>query len=82
MGLLDILNGMQNGPRGPSEPTQSGESGGMSPITMAILQAHPELAGLKLTGHFLERDAFGARHRPLPEARFRLAERIAALIAD
>jgi len=40
------------------------------------------VAGLKLTGHFLERDAFGARHRPLPEARFRLVERIAALIAD
>ncbi|MCA3344022.1 MAG: DNA repair protein RecO C-terminal domain-containing protein, partial [Roseomonas sp.] len=40
------------------------------------------VAGLKLTGHFLERDAFGARHRPLPEARFRLAERITALMAD
>lgn len=38
MGLLDILNGMQNGPRGPSEPSQPGESsGGMSPMTMAIL---------------------------------------------
>lgn len=38
MGLLDILNGMQNGPRGPSEPSAPGESsGGMSPITMAIL---------------------------------------------
>ena len=36
MGLLDVLNGMQNGPRGPSTPsTQSG--GGMSPMTMAIL---------------------------------------------
>lgn len=35
MGLLDILNGMQNGPRGPSDPTAKGE--GMSPITMAIL---------------------------------------------
>src|SRR6202789_4411686 len=36
MGLLDILNGMQNGPRGPSNPSaQSG--GGMSPMTMAIL---------------------------------------------
>jgi len=36
MGLLDVLNGMQNGPRGPSGPTaQSG--GGMSPMTMAIL---------------------------------------------
>jgi len=40
------------------------------------------VAGLKLTGHFLERDAFGARHRPLPEARFRLAERIAGLLGD
>lgn len=35
MGLLDILNGMQNGPRGPSDPTAKGE--GMSPMTMAIL---------------------------------------------
>lgn len=35
MGLLDILNGMQNGPRGPSTPNDS--SGGMSPMTMAIL---------------------------------------------
>ncbi len=34
MGLLDVLNGMRNGPRG----GQGGaSSGGMSPITMAIL---------------------------------------------
>jgi uncharacterized protein YidB (DUF937 family) len=36
MGLLDVLNGMQNGPRGPSTPSAQG-SGGMSPMTMAIL---------------------------------------------
>jgi uncharacterized protein YidB (DUF937 family) len=36
MGLLDILNGMQNGPRGPSNPSAQ-SSGGMSPMTMAIL---------------------------------------------
>jgi uncharacterized protein YidB (DUF937 family) len=36
MGLLDVINGMQQGPRGPSNPNaQSG--GGMSPMTMAIL---------------------------------------------
>jgi uncharacterized protein YidB (DUF937 family) len=36
MGLLDVLNGMQKGPRGSSTPSaQSG--GGMSPMTMAIL---------------------------------------------
>jgi uncharacterized protein YidB (DUF937 family) len=34
MGLLDVLNGMQNGPRGPGGPSSGG---GMSPITMAIL---------------------------------------------
>lgn len=39
-------------------------------------------AGLRLTGHFLERDAFGARHRAVPEARHRLADRVAALAAS
>src|ERR1700704_287945 len=37
MGLLDVLNGMQNGPRGPSTPSAQSEGGGMSPMTMAIL---------------------------------------------
>src|SRR5271154_5018994 len=36
MGLLDVLSGMQNGPRGQRTPS-SASSGGMSPITMAIL---------------------------------------------
>ena len=36
MGLLDVINGMQQGPRGPSTPS-SQSSGGMSPMTMAIL---------------------------------------------
>ena len=34
MGFLDVLNGMQNGPRGQTDPNAKG---GMSPITMAIL---------------------------------------------
>ena len=37
MGLLDVLNGMQNGPRGPSTPSAQSKGGGMSPMTMAIL---------------------------------------------
>ena len=38
MGLLDILNGMQNGPRGQRLPSSSSSSGGgMSPIMMALL---------------------------------------------
>ena len=38
MGLLDVINGMQQGPRGPSTPSsESSSGGGMSPMTMAIL---------------------------------------------
>ena len=38
MGLMDILNGMQNGPRGQTQPSSpGGQSGGMSPIMMAML---------------------------------------------
>jgi uncharacterized protein YidB (DUF937 family) len=37
MGLLDVLNGMQNGPRGPATPSSEKSSGGMSPMTMALL---------------------------------------------
>ena len=37
MGLMDILTGMQNGPRGATGRQASGSGGGMSPITMALL---------------------------------------------
>jgi len=37
MGLMDVLNGMQNGPRGARGASPSSSSGGMSPITMAVL---------------------------------------------
>jgi uncharacterized protein YidB (DUF937 family) len=42
MGLIDILNGMQNGPRGQRQPSppgksSSGSGGGMSPLLMALL---------------------------------------------
>ena len=39
MGLLDVLNGMQNGPNGPRTSTPSQSSGGssLSPMMMAIL---------------------------------------------
>lgn len=48
MGLLDVLNGMQNGPRGPGKPSAQSESGGMSPMTMAILA----LLAWKAVKHF------------------------------
>jgi uncharacterized protein YidB (DUF937 family) len=55
MGFLDVLNGMRNGPRGgPAQPGSS--SGGMSPITMAIL-AYLAYKGIK---------HFGGRQQPVP----------------
>jgi DNA repair protein RecO (recombination protein O) len=38
--------------------------------------------GLRLTGHFLGRHAFGQHHRPLPQARLMLYDRVAALAAE
>jgi DNA repair protein RecO (recombination protein O) len=47
--------------------------------------AGPDMAqwrdGLRLTGHFLARDAFGHQHRPLPRARQMLYDRVAAMAA-
>jgi DNA repair protein RecO (recombination protein O) len=37
--------------------------------------------GLRLTGHFLARDAFGQRHRGVPQPRLMLYDRVAALAA-
>jgi DNA repair protein RecO (recombination protein O) len=37
---------------------------------------------LRLTGHFLERDAFGHHHRPLPEARKHLYAMVEAKLAS
>ena len=47
----------------------------------AAAQAGPPewLAGLRLTGHFLARDAFGHQHKPLPPARGRLQDRVVVL---
>ncbi len=42
----------------------------------------PWMEGLALTGHFLARDAFGLQHKPLPPARMRLTERVAALVDE
>jgi len=38
--------------------------------------------GLRLTGHFLARDAFGQRHRPLPAARVRLLEMLEKMLPE
>ena len=49
MGLVDILNGMQNGPRGKRLPgNSSGSGGGMSPLTMALIG----LLAFKALRHF------------------------------
>jgi uncharacterized protein YidB (DUF937 family) len=61
MGLLDVLNGMQQGPRGSSTPSsQSG--GGMSPMTMAILA----LLAWKTVKHITAPGAAPASPSPTP----------------
>ena len=68
MGLIDVLNGMQNGPRGPRTPSSESSSGGMSPITMAILGLLAFKTSEKLHGSVGDRpgkagsvDAVGAK---------------------
>jgi uncharacterized protein YidB (DUF937 family) len=56
MGLLDVLNGMQNGPHGQRTGAPA-TGGGMSPITMAILG----LLAYKAVKHFS-----GGQHAPAP----------------
>lgn len=58
MGLLDILNGMQNGPGGAAQP----DKGGMSPITMAILGLLAYKAFKKISGN----NTAPAGRQPLP----------------
>jgi uncharacterized protein YidB (DUF937 family) len=53
MGLIDVLNGMQNGPRGGATPpasTQPQSGGGMSPLMMAMLGLLAYKAFKGLTG--------------------------------
>ncbi len=71
MGLLDVLNGMQNGPRGPSHPETQSSSGGMSPMTMAILALLAWKAVKHFGGNHRQRQpgSTGSRFlRPLPPA--------------
>jgi uncharacterized protein YidB (DUF937 family) len=49
MGLLDVLNGMQQGPHGPGNPNAQ-SSGGMSPMTLAILALLAYKAVKHMTG--------------------------------
>jgi uncharacterized protein YidB (DUF937 family) len=63
MGLLDVLNGMQNGPRGPSTPSAESEKGGMSPMTMAILA----LLAWKAVKHFTNQPGEAPQSAPTPK---------------
>jgi uncharacterized protein YidB (DUF937 family) len=63
MGLLDVLNGMQNGPRGPKTP---GESSGMSPLTMALLGLLAYKAVKKLTAGNSSAPAPAGQPAPAP----------------
>src|SRR3954452_3900729 len=67
MGLLDVLNGMQNGPRGQAQPAPPG-SGGMSPWMMALLGmlAYKAIKGGGL-GNMLGGQSPGGGTRPVQD---------------
>lgn len=58
-------------PRFLREPDRRGANDPSGPVEW--------LAGLRVTGHFLGKDAYGHRHLPLPAARAMLFDRVAAL---
>src|ERR1700712_2343964 len=62
MGLLDILNGMQNGPGGAGAPSDPDAKSGMSPMTMAILG----LLAYKAVKHFGGSQPAGSPAAPAP----------------
>jgi uncharacterized protein YidB (DUF937 family) len=72
MGLMDILNGMQNGPRGGSSPPastpQGKEGGGMSPMMMALLGLLAYKAFKGLTGGGSKPAAKAPAPAPTPPA--------------
>lgn len=59
MGLMDVLNGMENGPRGQRQPA-SGSSGGMSSLTMAMIG----LLAYKTLRHLGANQQQGQSHGP------------------
>jgi uncharacterized protein YidB (DUF937 family) len=64
MGLSDVLNGMQNGPRGGAGEGSSSPSGGMSPLTMGLL-AFLAYKALKGTGVFGSESPAGPPQTPV-----------------
>ena len=67
MGLLDVLNGMQNGPRGQRDPTASNQ--GMSPLTMAVLGLLAYKAFKSFTGNQPSAETVGTPRGTQPTSR-------------
>ena len=67
MGLLDVLNGMQNGPRGQRDPTASSQ--GMSPLTMAVLGLLAYKAFKSFTGNQPSAETVGTPRGTQPAPR-------------
>jgi uncharacterized protein YidB (DUF937 family) len=65
MGLMDVINGMQNGPHGARTPT-SKSSGGMSPMTTAVLGLLAYKALKSLMGQQSAAPAGAPRPAPTP----------------
>lgn len=67
MGLLDVLNGMQNGPRGQRDATASSQ--GVSPLTMAVLGLLAYKAFKSFTGNQPSAETVGTPRGTQPTAR-------------
>ena len=67
MGLLDVLNGMQNGPRGQRDATASSQ--GMSPLTMAVLGLLAYKAFKSFTGNQPAAETVGTPRGTQPASR-------------
>jgi hypothetical protein len=69
MGLLDVISGMQHGRRGQPQPGARA-TGGMSPITMAVLGvlAYKALKSFSGTGIGAQRAQPGSTLRPASAA--------------
>ena len=67
MGLLDVLNGMQNEPRGQRDPTASSQ--GMLPLTMAVLGLLAYKAFKSFTGNQPSAETVGTPRGTQPAAR-------------
>ncbi len=82
MGLMDVLNGMQNGPRGAPNPGSSPSGKGVSPITMAVLGLLAYKAIKSFTAAPSPSPAAPGANRPAPSGQTRTPAHIGDILKN